>query len=158
MRKRVQQRNAASAAVLLFAALASACGSGGSNTNPTDVHAEVSEHVTTVINVHWKTEKPSVGYVEYGPTEALGMNTPMSTEETTSHKQSLVGLKADTVYYYRVVSWDDDAGRSETKSARTGYLPPGLPAFELAGDGHDEFIVVPLLGADSAVLIINPLG
>lgn len=155
-----RRHHAASVAVLSFWALASACGpvEEEMSTEPTDVRAEVSEHVTTVINVHWKTEKPSIGYVEYGPTNDLGMTTPMGAEEATSHKQSLVGLEADTVYYYRVVTWDDDAGRSETKSIRTGYLPPRVPEFELTGSGHDEFVIVPLLGSERLVVIINPQG
>jgi hypothetical protein len=150
--------DAASAAAILHLALASACGPTESNTDPTDVRAEVSEHVTTVVNVHWKTEKPSIGYVEYGPTSDLGMTTPLGTEETISHKQTLLGLTAGTVYYYRVVTWDDDAGRSETKSIRTGYLPPRLPELELTGSGHDEYVIVPLLGAERSVVIISPEG
>jgi hypothetical protein len=146
------------AVALFLAALVPACGPEESSTHPTDVRAEVSEHITTVVNVHWKTEKPSIGYVEYGPTRDLGTTTAMGTEHATTHKQTLVGLDADTVYYYRIVTWDDDAGRSETKSVRTGYLPPRLPEFELTGDGHDEFVIVPLLGVERAVLIINPQG
>jgi hypothetical protein len=157
----VRQRRAASAAALAFAAFVAACGPTEEelDTNPTDVGAEVSERVTTVATVHWKTEKPSIGYVEWGLTPDLEMPPPpMGTEEATSHEQILVGLEADTVYYYRVVTWDDDAGRSETKSFRTGYLPPGLPQLELEGTGHDEYVIVPLLGAERYVIIINPQG
>ena len=152
------KRHATSAKALLVAALASACGPDETSTNPTDVHAEVSERVATVITVHWRTEKPSIGYVEYGATEDLGTTTAMGTEETTEHKLTLVGLEADTVYYYRVVTWDDNAGRSETKSVRTGYLPPRLPEFEVTGNGHDEFVIAPLLGTERSVVIVNPQG
>jgi hypothetical protein len=147
------------ACVVSVAALAWACGPTDVSNDPTDVHAEVSEHVVTVINVHWKTEKPSVGYVEYGPTRELGLTTPMGTEESTSHTQPLVGLKEDTTYYYRVVTWDEDAGQSEVKSARTGYLPPFLPTLELSiAGGHDQFVVTPVLGADRAIIIVDPDG
>ena len=152
------RRRAASALVLVFAALASACGPEESNTDPTDVRAEVSETITTVVTVTWKTEKPSIGYVEWGPTPDLGTTTPMGTEKVTEHEQTLVGLEADTVYYYRVVTWDDDAGRSATKSVRTGYLPPRLPEFEVEGTGHDEYVITPLFGTERSVLIINPQG
>src|SRR5687768_15177284 len=135
MSRSVRQRLAASAAALAFAAFVAACGPTEEelDTNPTDVGAEVSERVTTVVKVHWKTAKPSIGYVEYGPTPELGMNTEMGEEEATTHEHTLIGLEADTLYYYRVVTWDDDAGRSDTKSVRTGYLPPGLPQLELTG-------------------------
>jgi hypothetical protein len=149
----------AGASIVLFA-LVAACGPvEDSGTNPTDVHAEVSEFVSTVVNVHWKSALPSKGYVEYGPTDALGLNTPIGEEETKSHTQALIGLKPDTVYYYRVVSWDGaDAGRSELKSARTGYLPPGMPTLRLTGTGHDEFIITTLLGQSKGILILDPEG
>ena len=159
MPKSGRQRNAASAAALICAALCLSCGpTEDLSTNPTDVRAEVSELVTTVVNVHWKTGTPSIGYVEYGPTEDLGMTTPMGSEQATTHEQILLGLEADTLYYYRVVTWGDDAGRSEMTSFRTGYLPPSLPELELTGSGHDEYVIVPLLGTERSVVIINPQG
>lgn len=146
------------ACALAVASLAWACGPSD-DVMPVDVHAEVAERVNMVVNVHWTTEKPSTGYVEYGTTKELGLNTPMATEASTSHTQPLLGLKEDTVYYYRVVSWDNDAGQSEIKSIRTGYIPPGLPTLDLTvGGGHDQFIVTPALGTDRATLIIDPEG
>jgi hypothetical protein len=144
---------------LAFAALAWACGPTDSSNAPTDVRAEVSEHVATVVNVHWKTEKPSTGYVEYGLTKELGLNTPMSEEASTSHTQPLIGLTQDTVYYYRVVTWNEDAGQSEVKNIRTSYLPRGAPILELSVvGGHDQYVVTPILGTELGVAIINPEG
>ncbi len=146
---------------LAFGALAWACGptEEDMSTDPIDVRAEVSEHVSTVVNVSWDTKKPSIGYVEYGPTKELGLNTPPAEAETTSHTQTLVGLKPDTLYYYRVVSWEGDAGQSEVKSIRTGYLPPGLPTLELSvAGGHDQYVVTPVLGSERSVVIIDPDG
>jgi hypothetical protein len=40
------------------------------------VEATVSEAVSTVVVVTWLTDDPTVGYVEYGVTEDLGMTTP----------------------------------------------------------------------------------
>jgi hypothetical protein len=57
------------------------------------------------------------------------------------------------------VIWDgDDAGASETATFRTGDLPVGMPALSLVGEGHDQFTLVPVLGATTAVLIIDPQG
>ena len=144
----------------LFAVVTIACGPSEDDLNaPRDVSAEVSEGVSTVVRVSWKTERPSTGYVEYGLTKELGLNTPLSTEESVDHAQLLLGLKADTPYYYRVVTWDGaDAGRSETKDVRTGYLPPGTPSFDVEGTGHDEFLTVGTVGRFRSTLILDPDG
>lgn len=97
--------------------------------------------------------------MEYGTTEALGFSTPLEDTARREHRVNLLGLQADTVYYYRVVTWDgDDAGRSELSSLRTGNLPIGLPALSHSGEGHDQFTLVPILGATTAVTIIDPQG
>ena len=146
-----------SAWVLALGALGVACGPSDDNVLE-GVDAEVSEHIKTVVNVKWTTEKPSTGYVEYGTTKSLGMKTPMSTEESTDHVQPLVGLKPDTKIYYRVVAWDGDAGQSEILSVTTGFNPPGLPRMTVTGTGHDEFILTTLLGTTRAVVILDPDG
>jgi hypothetical protein len=103
-----------------------------------------------------------VGYVEYGPTQALGSKTPLEEEATLDHELPLLGLTADTQYYYRVVIWDgDEAGRSPLRNIRTGDLPVGLPALDRTGTGHDQFTLVPILGRSTgvtAVTILNPEG
>jgi hypothetical protein len=72
---------------------------------------------------------------------------------------SLLGLTADTLYYYRVVSQNgDDLTRSGLASLRTGDLPLGMPALTRTGDGHEQFTLVPILGATTAVTIIDPNG
>jgi hypothetical protein len=144
----------------LAALLVVACGPAEDDQNaPLDVSAEVAEDVSTVVRVHWRTERPSTGYVEYGLTRELGLNTPLSAEESTDHSQLLLGLKANTPYYYRVVTWDGaDAGRSDTKEVRTGYLPPGVPSFEVEGTGHDEFMAVGTVGRFRSAVILDPDG
>jgi hypothetical protein len=143
----------------LVASLAVACGPTDEENLPLDVSAAVSGDVSTVVSVSWRTETPSTGYVEYGPTKDLEFNTPLSSEETVDHSQLLLGLKADTPYFYRVVTWDGtDAGRSETKSIRTGYLPPGVPLMSVEGTGHDEFIAVGTVGSFRSTLILDPDG
>ncbi len=156
---RAGRRARSLAGMLIVAAFAWGCGVETENTTPQNVSAEVNPDIATVVKVTWTTEKASTGYVEYGPTEALGMNTPLSTEDIVEHEQLLLGLRSDTVYYYRVVTWDGaDAGQSDIKSVRTGYLPSGMPQIEVEGSGHDEFAVVPLLGALRSIVILDPEG
>jgi hypothetical protein len=121
--------------------------------------AHVSDQISTVVTVRWTTEQPSIGYVEYGPTREMEFNTPIEADETREHSQVLYGLKPDTEYYFRAVTWDgDDAGASEIGSVRTGNLPVGMPKFTVQGDGHDQFIVAPILGTNTAALILDPDG
>lgn len=139
--------------------LAFACGDSVDPGRPADVVAEVSPQISTVINVSWRTDEDAIGYVEYGTTEALGLSTPLEEAPQRDHRASLLGLEADTVYYYRVATWDgDDAARSGLSSLRTGNLPIGMPALAHTGDGHDQFTLVPILGATTAVTILDPKG
>lgn len=124
-----------------------------------DVSAEVSDSISTVVKVSWTTEAPSIGYVEYGTTKALGSHTPLEEVETKQHSYSLLGLAADTTYYYRVVTWDGHDGEaSSIKTIQTGSLPLGLPRLTVQGTGNELFTVVPLLGATTAVLILDGKG
>lgn len=126
---------------------------------PSDVTAEVSETIATVVNVSWSTEDPTVGYVEYGPTEDMEFTTPLSTDETTDHAVPLLGLTADTEIHFRVVTWDGDvAAASSPETIRTGALPVGMPALTAEGSGHDGFTIVPILGTTTAVTILNAAG
>jgi hypothetical protein len=139
--------------------LALGCGDSADPRAPRDVVAEVSDDISTVVNVRWATDEASIGYVEYGVTEEMEQNTPLSAEESEEHAVRLLGLKADTVYHYRVVTWDGrDAAASDIRTIRTGDLPTGMPRLRVTGDGHDQFTVVPVLGMTTAVLILDPEG
>jgi Arylsulfotransferase (ASST)/Purple acid Phosphatase, N-terminal domain len=143
----------------LLVAFVCGCGDEPDPTAPSDVVAEVSATISTVVNVHWTTEKASIGYVEYGPTAAMEFNTPLESAPTKQHALTLLGLTADTEYFYRVVTWDGaDAGASEVRTIRTGDLPVGMPRLTLTGEGHDQFTIVPILGTTRAVTIINSDG
>ena len=111
------------------------------------------------MKVTWTTEEPSIGYVEYGPTEAMELSTPLEAKEREEHTLDLLGLKPDTVYHFRVVTWDgDDAAASEIATIRTGDLPTGMPRLQLEGSGHDQLTLVPVLGRTTAALVVDPDG
>ncbi len=131
---------------------------GPGSLSPQSIEARVSDNISTVVIVSWETEEASTGYVEYGPTEELGLSTPLSSE-STSHEAALLGLTAETDYFYRVVVVADDVSLDgKIQSFTTGSLPLGLPDLEVTGDGHDQFTLVPVLGATTAITIINPEG
>ena len=135
------------------------CGDDADPKAPRAVAAELSDGIATVVHVAWKTDEPSIGYVQYGPTEALDLNTPIEAEPGQEHRISLLGLHADTLYYYRVVTWEEgDAGASAIAEIRTGDLPVGMPPLTLEGDGHDQFTLVPILGATTAIVVLDAEG
>ena len=138
----------------VVACLATLSGCGGDDLS--DVRASVSEHIATVVNVSWNTSEATRGFVEFGPTPHLDSSTPLEADKDTEHRVPLVGLKADTEYFYRVVLEDEQA--SEVASITTGSLPLDLPVLTGGGEGNDLFTIVPVLGASTAVTILDPDG
>ncbi|TPV96500.1 MAG: hypothetical protein B7733_04415 [Myxococcales bacterium FL481] len=157
---RMGTKAAAWAVALSLGPLAGSCEKSDSDTNtPENVSATVSPTISTVVQVSWTTESESTGYVEYGPTEALGQRTPLEAAASTEHSVALLGLKAGTPYFYRVVIWDgDEAAASSIQTVETGFLPTVLPSLTLQGGGHEEYTLVPLLGTTTAATIIDGDG
>jgi hypothetical protein len=56
--------------------------------------------------VSWSTDEPATTQVEYGTTTSYGSQTAPDSSLSTSHRQTLTGLAAGTVYHYRVKSSD----------------------------------------------------
>jgi len=135
------------------------CGESDAWREPSDVRAELAPDMATIVQVSWRTDEPSVGYVEYGQELGLDFSTPLETTPSRSHSQLLLGLTADTPYSFRVVSWDGrEAGASAIRSVRTGPLPSQLPAFEESGSGLEGFVLVPFQGKDAGVVILDADG
>jgi hypothetical protein len=152
----------AGAVCLVVGGMAGMGGCGSSEPDgrkPSAVTAEVSPTIVTVVTVRWTTGQPSVGYVEYGPTRDLGLRTPVEAAATVNHAATLLGLTAETPCYYRAVTFDEAMPvTGEIASVTTGSLPLGLPSLTQTGGGQDSFILVPILGANVSVTIINGKG
>ncbi len=157
------------ATILITPTLLASClwgcseGSGTSDdgSSPTDVEAEVSEDISTVLRVRWRTERETVGYVEYGRDGEFGQSTPMEEDATTSHEAVLLGLKSDTEYEFRVVVADADGAAKltgEVETVRTGDLPTGMPSLDVEGEGHDLYTLVPVLGVTTAITVVDADG
>ena len=141
--------------VSTLGALTVGCGGASSGEPPSDVATRPNDVVATVVNISWTTLAPTSGYVEYGTAE-LDRRTPVETEARAAHSVSLLGLAPDTVYNYRVVT--AGAGASPINTLRTGDLPVGMPPLTQTGEGHTGFTIVPILGATTAVTIIDAQG
>jgi chitodextrinase len=119
---------------------AAASGSGGSGgdgdpgpepdtTAPAIGTPMVDELTTASATVHWSTDEPADGQVEYGTSMALGSATALDASAATSHAAALSGLQPDTNYYFRVRS-RDAAGNlavSDIAIFSTMAVPPPPP-------------------------------
>lgn len=146
---------------VLLAVLVAGCGASDEEEPwaPRDVEAEVNDNVSTVVNVSWTTVDRTLGYVQYGPDEDMELRTPLEGTKSSKHDVPLLGLKEDTEYFYRVVTWDgEDAAASNVASVRTGDLPVAIPSTKVEGEPHEWFNVVPSIGKDTSVLIIDHDG
>jgi hypothetical protein len=147
-------------AALVATLLLGACGGSPDARQPTKVVATLSAQIATVFTVHWTTSVPTTGYVEFGATRQLGTRTPVEAAPSLDHDAVVLGMTADAPAYFRAVSAENGAAvaSSGVDSIRTGPLPVGLPGLTQAGDGYEGFIVVPILGATTAVVIIDAKG
>lgn len=123
-----------------------------------DVTAEVDDSIATVVHVRWKTSGETRGRVEYGSSGEFEFSTPLEAEASGEHEVALLGLVEDTEYDYRVVLEEPEETRSATFQVRTETLPGGMPRLSVDGTGADQWIVVPILGATTAVTIVDPAG
>lgn len=149
------------AALLLCALLAPLAGCSDDQAegpHAEDVTAQVDASIATVVHVSWKTSGETRGRVEYGSSGEFEFSTPVEAKPSLDHEVTLLGLVEDTVYDYRVVLEEPAAGPGATQQIRTGTLPGGMPRLSVDGEGADQWIVVPILGATTAVTIVDPAG
>ncbi|HWP05742.1 MAG TPA: aryl-sulfate sulfotransferase [Polyangiaceae bacterium] len=143
------------------------------STAPGSVSASPSTSIGTVATVTWKTSTPTIGYVSYGTTKSVEQSAPLETAASVDHSRTLLGLAADTTYYYRVITWDTPnvtAGQSEVLSFHTAPLPAGTPTLHaehyevLDEDGKpeapmDDYVIVPFVRASGTTVgIVDPAG
>jgi len=117
---------------------------------------EESEVIPTVLIVSW-TADPGRGQIEYGLTANLGETTPL-TAEGESHERVVLGLKAASLYYWRVVHELPDGTRlaSPTLTFQTGEPPDGYKKYTLhtvdpaQSEVHGGFLLISQAGAGNS--------
>src|SRR5579864_253345 len=68
-------------------------------------------------HISWSTDVPSDGQVEYGPTSAYGLTTPVDGQVDVRHDLQLTGLVPGAVYHFRVRSRDANAATATSADA-----------------------------------------
>ena len=125
-----------------------------------DVTAERSETISTVITVRWTTDVPTTGRVDFGVGDELDHSTPVEGEPAREHAVRLLGMPSEQDVAFQVVLVDgDDEQLGEIDSARTGALPGDLPRLD-AGGASDSgaFMAVPILGVATVPVLLSPKG
>ena len=125
-----------------------------------DVTAERSETISTVITVRWTTDVPTTGRVDFGVGEEMDHSTPVEDEPTREHAVVLLGMPSERDVAFQVVLVDgEEEQRGEIGSARTGALPGDLPRLDAAGASDSgAFMAVPILGAATVPVVLSPEG
>lgn len=135
----------------------SACADDAPDARPLDVRAWVDPAIPMLVHVAWTTEAPTLGSVAFGAAGALDRSSSVESEPTTEHEHTLFGLRANTDYAFQVVV--EGGSSSDVGTIRTGPLPTGLPQMSVSGTGgHEGYIVLPVIGATTAVLILDAEG
>ena len=120
--------------------------------NPT---ARISDDISTVIIVEWKTDIATTGRVEFGEGNDFSYSTPMETTPTDTHRALLIGMPSETDVRYRIVASDGESEIVSTpQTIATGDLPSYLPDLVAEGTGPDGFTIVPIIATDRAVVTI----
>jgi Bacterial Ig domain/Fibronectin type III domain len=79
--------------------------------------------------VTWTTDVPSTSWVEFGPTTAYGLQTPIDPSLLTTHSVVLDGLQPGTIYHFRA--------NSATAAGPPGMSVDGTFTTAAAGTGPD---------------------
>ena len=82
----------------------------------TKIYPYLQDVTQNSIKVMWYTSTPSIGTVEYGPTDSYG-SPEMETEAHNIHEVLITGLQPDTIYHYRINSDDLSSDDNTFKTA-----------------------------------------
>jgi len=110
------------------------------DTSPPAISDVQSQDATDMgVLITWKTDEPATSQVQYGKTNSYGSSTALDSTLVTDHSVLVLGLDADTVYYFRAVSEDANGNENTYDSANTYFktltaITPGLEIGNRAPD------------------------
>jgi peroxiredoxin len=64
------------------------------------------------ITITWTTNEASIGQIEYGSSQSYGSLTAEEKSYKTSHSVLISGLSPDTIYYFQVISKDENGNKA----------------------------------------------
>ncbi len=128
---------------------------------PSDLEAQLSEDMSTMVELTWTSDEAAASWVEFGLSPLFDRSTPAISGKT-DHRHQLIGLPPFTEVFYRAVTSLPDGERGEQGSIVTGGVPSELPDFQVTvhdpqQTSDDEFLLGSLLGAN-AIFAVNRDG
>lgn len=100
---------------------------------PEEATATVDPDIATVVHVAWDMPEAATAWVEYGPTDAYGAETPPVALAPGAASATLLGLRPDATWHWRLRLRDGDREWiGEDATVATGSLPGDLPEIEVA--------------------------
>jgi peroxiredoxin len=120
------------------------------DTSPPAISDVQSQDATDMgVLITWKTDEPATSQVQYGKTNSYGSSTSLDSTLVTDHSVLVLGLDADTVYYFRAVSKDANGNENTYDSANTYFktLTAITPGLEI-GNRAPDFTLENLSGND----------
>ena len=129
--------------------------------NPQIEDVTVTNRRDVAFSVVWRTDLPSDGWIEYGPTPELGQLAYDDHGEaavSTTHHVTLVGLQPQTTIYFKVHSGttilDDHGQPFQVTTAATGAAEAPLTAYGQVKDAMGT----PAAGALVVAQVVDPNG
>lgn len=112
---------------------------------------------TDGMTIMWETSRPGLGWVEYGERLPYSQKSAMPTKPGTMHEVRLTGLTAQTNYFYRVHTIDEDGKDlvGDELTFQTAVRPDSPYAFVVIGDTQKNKPVIEKLQAFAYTLRPN---
>ncbi len=121
-------------------------GPSGSDTSaPVVSGVSISALGSSQATINWTTNEPASSTIRYGTTTSYGLEVTSSL--VTSHHQTLVGLSANTMYHYQIVSRDASGNVSVsgdftfTTSTSADVTGPTISNIVVAATGENRVLI-----------------
>src|SRR5438309_7983182 len=115
---------------VVMATLVASAEHGMVDSSPTILSVETASNPTNTLMIDFDvtTSKPASVTVTYFDPLEPEFVVSKPTDLNTTHHFTIVRLKADTEYHYKIVAVDESGDKSPPKNGKfvTGLLPPGL--------------------------------
>ncbi|MBN1691539.1 MAG: redoxin domain-containing protein [Dehalococcoidia bacterium] len=107
--------------------------------------------------ISWSTDTPSSSQVLYGPDTSCSSTTVEDTMMVTEHIVRIIGLEANTSYYYRIRSVDADGNVATMDPPNTFTTLVTVPTGPRIGDRAPDF-TLPIFGTQKTISLRDYRG
>ncbi|GDX80799.1 hypothetical protein LBMAG42_26100 [Deltaproteobacteria bacterium] len=126
-----------------------------------EISAEPSPHMATVLVATWTTDRECVGDVRYGLEGEVSFTTLREPKPSVTHRRILLNLPSNRDVSFSVGCTEaEERASGEAATGSTSTLPAGLADLTVEGtpDEGTDLLLMPTLGADTAAAIFDLQG